>query len=93
MSQSSDTFDEQEAPTRPNPQPRTGYGYHTRALDETDIDDIPDEEWEIILFTPQDHQNDRNLRYRGQRQLDSHTVNVWYCGDCEGFFAQSVEGC
>jgi hypothetical protein len=83
---------EVEVPIMPprSPQPSPGYGYHARALDETDIDSIPEEKWEIVCVAPRPEDV---FLYRGQRQLHSTTVNVWYCGDEEGFFAQALQGC
>lgn len=82
-----------QMPTRRVVQPviASGYGYHCRAPEDTDIDDIPEEEWEIVMITAGDV--DKALQYRGQRTLDSATVNVWWYGEGEGFFAQVLQGC
>jgi hypothetical protein len=73
---------------RVQPSPDTGYGYHARAPLSTDIDDIAEEEWDIVVGAPPG-----DYQYMGQRTLDSTTVNVWFCGEDEGFFAQSLQGC
>jgi hypothetical protein len=98
---STDHFDDQQSlrdscPTmrvevpciRQQPQPCYGYGYHARSPKDTDISSIPEEQWDTVVVVPSN-----SYTYIGQRTLDSSTVNVWFYGEDDGFFAQSLQGC
>ena len=70
------------------PQPVPGYIFHARAPQETDIDLITNDEWEIEVLNGQDATIP--YRYLGQTTIDDARVNVWHISETEGFIAQKL---
>lgn len=75
--------DRDTLPSPTDPVVSSGYGFRARVSEDTDIDDISQEDWEIVVLDGEDHG-----QYVGQTYIDGTRCNVWFNGSA--FIAQSL---